>query len=195
MTLAVYPGTFDPITLGHVDVVRRAATLFDRVILGVAHNAAKDSSRLFSIDERVALARAALAHIPGAEVAVVPGLLADFCAQRGADAIVKGLRNGTDFDAEVPMALLNRELGAPETFFLAAAPTHAHVSSSLVKDVARHGGDVSALVPAGVAAALARVFATPAPGTASAPAPAATTAPAADPSTATPNPQNRRTNP
>jgi len=195
VTLAVYPGTFDPITLGHVDVVRRAATLFDRVILGVAHNAAKDSSRLFSIDERVALARAALAHIPGAEVAVVPGLLADFCAQRGADAIVKGLRNGTDFDAEVPMALLNRELGAPETFFLAAAPTHAHVSSSLVKDVARHGGDVSALVPAGVAAALARVFATPAPGTASAPAPAATTAPAADPSTATPNPQNRRTNP
>ncbi|MBM6978513.1 MAG: pantetheine-phosphate adenylyltransferase [Actinomyces succiniciruminis] len=195
MTLAVYPGTFDPITLGHVDVVRRAATLFDRVILGVAHNAAKDSSRLFSIDERVALARAALAHIPGAEVAVVPGLLADFCAQRGADAIVKGLRNGTDFDAEVPMALLNRELGAPETFFLAAAPTHAHVSSSLVKDVARHGGDVSALVPAGVAAALARVFATPAPGTASAPAPAATTVPAADPSTATPNPQNRRTNP
>ncbi|CED91966.1 pantetheine-phosphate adenylyltransferase [Actinomyces succiniciruminis] len=195
MTLAVYPGTFDPITLGHVDVVRRAATLFDRVILGVAHNAAKDSSRLFTIDERVALARAALAHIPGAEVAVIPGLLADFCAQRGADAIVKGLRNGTDFDAEVPMALLNRELGAPETFFLAAAPTHAHVSSSLVKDVARHGGDVSALVPAGVAAALARAFATPAPGTASAPAPAATTAPAADPSTATPNPQNRRTNP
>ncbi|SHE24074.1 pantetheine-phosphate adenylyltransferase [Actinomyces glycerinitolerans] len=195
MTLAVYPGTFDPITLGHVDVVRRAATLFDRVILGVAHNAAKDSSRLFTIDERVALARAALAHIPGAEVAVVPGLLADFCAQRGADAIVKGLRNGTDFDAEVPMALLNRELGAPETFFLAAAPTHAHVSSSLVKDVARHGGDVSALVPASVAAALARVFATPAPGTASAPVPAATTAPAADPSTATPYPQNRRTNP
>lgn len=154
----MYPGTFDPITLGHVDVVRRAGTLFDRVILGVAHNAAKDASRLFSIEQRVELARIALADLPGVEVAVIPGLLAEFCAHRGADAIVKGLRNGSDFDAEIPMALVNRELGAPETLFLAAAPTHAHVSSSLVKDVARHGGDVSGLVPVGVAAALTRAL-------------------------------------
>ncbi|MDU0348471.1 pantetheine-phosphate adenylyltransferase [Actinomyces sp. MRS3W] len=159
MTLAVYPGTFDPITLGHVDVVRRAATLFDRVILGVAQNIAKDGGRLFSIEQRVELARDALADLPDVEVAVIPGLLADFCRQRGADAIVKGLRNGTDFDAEIPMALVNRELGAPETYFLAAAPTHAHVSSSLVKDIARHGGDVTGLVPAGVAVALGKALA------------------------------------
>ncbi|MBE6481362.1 MAG: pantetheine-phosphate adenylyltransferase [Actinomyces ruminicola] len=189
MTLAVYPGTFDPITLGHVDVVRRAGSVFDRVILGIARNATKDGSRLFSIEERVALARAALADLPDVEVAVIPGLLADFCARRGADAIVKGLRNGTDFDAEVPMALLNRELGAPETFFLAAAPTHAHVSSSLVKDVARHGGDVSGLVPPGVAVALARALAAPGPGATGGP-------PSGDLRHASPeSPQNRRTNP
>ena len=149
MSLAVYPGTFDPITLGHVDVVRRALTVFDRIVLGVAQNAAKASGHLLGPDTRVALARRALAGLPGAEVDVVPGLLADYCRDRGADAIVKGLRNGTDLDAEAPMALLNRDLGAPETVFLAAAPAHAHVSSSLVKDVARHGGDVSRLVPDG----------------------------------------------
>ncbi|MDO4242664.1 MAG: pantetheine-phosphate adenylyltransferase [Actinomyces sp.] len=159
MTVAVYPGTFDPITLGHVDVVRRACSVFDRVVVGVAHNAAKAGSHLFDLERRVALARAALAPLPGVEVAVVPGLLADFCRERGAGAIVKGLRSGSDLDAEVPMALLNRDLGAPETVFLVAAPAHAHISSSLVKDVARHGGDVSALVPPGVVVALAQALA------------------------------------
>lgn len=154
MTLAVYPGTFDPITLGHVDVVRRALTVFEDVVLGVAQNAAKSGSHLFPAEQRVALAREALADLPGARVDVVPGLLADYCREAGASAVVKGLRSGTDLDAEVPMALLNRDLGAPETVFLVAAPAHAHVSSSLVKDVARHGGDVSGLVPAGVLAAL-----------------------------------------
>ncbi|VEG25573.1 pantetheine-phosphate adenylyltransferase [Actinomyces howellii] len=158
MTVAVYPGTFDPITLGHVDVVRRATTVFDRVVVGVARNAAKEGSHLFDLGQRLALARAALAELPGVEVAEVPGLLADFCLERGAGAVVKGLRSGTDLDAEVPMALLNRDLGAPETVFLVAAPVHAHVSSSLVKDVARHGGDVSALVPPGVVAALAQAL-------------------------------------
>lgn len=156
MTLAVYPGSFDPITLGHVDVVTRALTMFDRVVLGIARNAAKAASGTFTVEERAGLAREALAGLPGAEVAVVPGLLAEFCAQQGASAIVKGLRSGTDLDAEVPMALLNRDLGAPETVFLVAAPAHAHVSSSLVKDVGRYGGDVSALVPPNVGAALAR---------------------------------------
>ncbi|WP_136192780.1 pantetheine-phosphate adenylyltransferase [Actinomyces procaprae] len=189
MTLAVYPGTFDPITLGHVDVVRRAAALFDHVILGIAHNAAKDGARLFRIEERVALARTALADVAGVEVAVVPGLLAEFCAQRGADAIVKGLRNGTDFDAEVPMALVNRELGAPETLFLTAAPTHAHVSSSLVKEVARHGGDVRAMVPDDVAAALARALGGPPSPAAAEPPPGAFLHDNPGP------PQKRRTNP
>ena len=147
MSVAVYPGTFDPITLGHIDIVRRASTLFDRVILGVAQNAAKASSHLLDLDTRVALARRALQDLPGAEVDIVPGLLADYCRNRGVRAIVKGLRSGTDLDAEAPMASLNRELGAPETVFLVAAPDRAHVSSSLVKDVARYGGDVSHLVP------------------------------------------------
>ena len=147
MSLAVYPGTFDPITLGHLDIVRRASTMFDRIVLGIAQNAAKDSGRLFDLDTRVALARRALADLPGAEVDVVPGLLADYCRDRGADAIVKGLRNGTDLDAEAPMALLNRDLGAPETVFLTASPAYAHISSSLVKDIAGYGRDVSALVP------------------------------------------------
>ena len=159
MTLAVYPGTFDPITLGHVDVVTRARTVFDRVVVGVAHNAAKRGRHLFDLDERLELARASLAHLSGVEVDVVPGLLADYCRERGAGAIVKGLRGGTDLDAEVPMALLNRDLGGPETVFLAAAGAHARVSSSLVKDVAGHGGDVSGLVPAAVLAALERALA------------------------------------
>ena len=148
--LAVCPGSFDPLTLGHVDVVERAAGLFTRVVLGVAHNADKAGRHLLSLEQRLDTARAALAHLPGVEVDVVPGLLADYCRRRGATAIVRGLRNGTDLDAELPMALLNRDLGGPETVFLAAAPGHAHLSSSLVKDVARHGGDVSALVPAPV---------------------------------------------
>ena len=154
MTLAVYPGTFDPITLGHVDVVTRARTLFDRVVVGVAHNAAKRGRHLFGLDERLELARASLAHLSGVEVDAVPGLLADYCRGRGANAIIKGLRNGGDLDAEAPMALLNRDLGAPETVFLTASPIHAHISSSLVKDVAGYGRDVSALVPPAVRRAL-----------------------------------------
>jgi len=103
------------------------------------------------VGERLELARASLAHLSGVEVDVVPGLLADYCRERGAGAIVKGLRGGTDLDAEVPMALLNRDLGAPETVFLPASPAYAHISSSLVKDIAGYGRDVSALVPPAVA--------------------------------------------
>lgn len=157
-TLAVYPGSFDPITLGHVDVVTRALTLFDRVVVGVAHNPAKAGRHLLGAEERAELARRSLAHLAGVEVELVPGLLADYCRARGATAIVKGLRSGTDLDAEAPMALLNRELGAPETVFLVADPAHAHVSSSLVKDIASHGGDVSPHVPHCVARALAQAL-------------------------------------
>ena len=107
--LAVCPGSFDPLTLGHVDVVERAAGLFTRVVLGVAHNADKAGRHLLSLEQRLDTARAALAHLPGVEVDVVPGLLADYCRRRGATAIVRGLRNGTDLDAELPMALLNRD--------------------------------------------------------------------------------------
>jgi len=156
MTTAVCPGSFDPVTLGHLDVVRRARSMFDHVVVGIAKNAGK--SPLLDLDERVRLARAALADVPGVEVAVVPGLLVDFCAEVGAAAIVKGLRGGADYDAEVPMALMNRHLTGVETVFVTGDPNLAHVASSLVKDVARHGGDVSDLVPPGVADALAAAF-------------------------------------
>jgi len=154
MSLAVYPGSFDPLTLGHVDIASRATTLFDVVVIGVAHNAAKAGRHLLDVEERLALVRASTSHLPGVEVDLVPGLLADYCRQRGASAIIKGLRNGSDLDAELPMALLNRDLGAPETVFLTASPAYAHISSSLVKDIAGYGRDVSALVPPAVARTL-----------------------------------------
>lgn len=154
MTLAVCPGSFDPITLGHVDVVRRARRMFDEVILAVADNPAK--RYLFSAQERVDLATRALAGLDGVRVALVPGLLATFCTEQGADVIVKGLRGGADVDAEHTMALMNRHLAGIETTFLLGDPALAHIASSLVKDVAGHGGDVSELVPPVVAEALAR---------------------------------------
>ena len=154
MRLAVYPGSFDPLTLGHVDIASRATTLFDVVVIGVAHNAAKAGRHLLDVEERLALARTSTSHLPGVEVDLVPGLLADYCRGRGASAIIKGLRNGSDLDAELPMALLNRDLGAPETVFLTASPAYAHISSSLVKDIAGYGRDVSALVPPAVARTL-----------------------------------------
>lgn len=154
MTLAVYPGSFDPITLGHVDVVRRATTIFDRVVLAIGRNSAKSGQHLFDLDTRVRLARESLSEVAGASVEVVPGLLAAYCQQVGAQAIIKGLRSGTDLDSEAPMAVLNRQIGAPETLFLPASPALAHISSSLVKEAARFGASVSAFVPPPVAQAL-----------------------------------------
>ena len=151
MSLAVCPGSFDPITFGHVDVIRRARTMFDDVVVAVAHNASK--SAWFSPEQRVALAREALADLD-VRVDVVHGLVADDARDAGAAAIVKGLRGGADFDGEQPMALMNRHLSGVETVFLVGDGAHAHIASSLVKDIARHGGDVSDLVPAGVALAL-----------------------------------------
>ncbi|WP_250447058.1 pantetheine-phosphate adenylyltransferase [Actinotalea sp. C106] len=149
MTIAVCPGSFDPITLGHLDVVRRGVRLFDEVVVGVARNASK--SALLSVEDRVGLARSAVAEIPGVRVEVVPGLLVDFCQEIGATALLKGLRGGADYDAELPMALMNRHLTGIETVFVPADRGVAHIASSLVKDVARHGGRVEDLVPPGVA--------------------------------------------
>ena len=148
MSTAVCPGSFDPITLGHVDIVRRAASLFDEVVVGVAQNSSK--AALLGVDVRVELARAALADVPGVRVEPVTGLLAEFVRSVGAVAIVKGLRGGADFDAELPMALMNRRLTGVETVFLAGDQALAHIASSLVKDVARFGGDIDDLVPPGV---------------------------------------------
>jgi pantetheine-phosphate adenylyltransferase len=155
VTIAVCPGSFDPITLGHLDIVRRARRMFDVVVVGVARNASK--SALLSPAERVGLARAALEADPEtADVRVeeVPGLLVEFCRDVGAVAVVKGLRGGADFDSELPMALMNRHLTGLETVFVPGDQRYAHVASSLVKDIARHGGPVDDLVPGGVADAL-----------------------------------------
>jgi pantetheine-phosphate adenylyltransferase len=148
VTTAVCPGSFDPITLGHLDVVRRARALFDEVVVGVARNSSK--SALLTQDQRVDLVREAVADLDGVRVAPVPGLLSAFCAEVGAAAVVKGLRGGADVDHEVPMALMNRHLSGVETVFVLGDPALAHVASSLVKDVARHGGPIADLVPAGV---------------------------------------------
>lgn len=157
MTLAVCPGSFDPITLGHVDVVRRTATLVDEVVVAIARNHRKTS--LFSEEQRVALAREALADVPGVRVDVVTGLLADYCRDIGADTIVKGLRGAADFDNEQAMALLNRHLSGVETLFMLGDPSYSHISSSFVKDVAGHGGPIDDLVPPGVARALTSALA------------------------------------
>lgn len=167
MTTVVCPGSFDPITLGHLDVVRRATTMFDDVVVGVAKNPGK--SGLLDLETRAGLVRAALesADEPGlarVRVAVVPGLLVDFCREIGAVAVVKGLRGGGDFDAEQPMALMNRHLSGVETIFLPGDQRYAHVASSLVKDIVRHGGPVDDLVPAGVTEALRAALGQPAAG-------------------------------
>ena len=148
MTVAVCPGSFDPFTLGHLDVVRRAASLFDVVVVGVARNSAKNA--LLDPETRVRLASEAVADLPHVRVDVVPGLLVDFCREVGARAIVKGLRGGADLDAETPMALMNRHLVGVETVFVIGDQSLAHVASSMVKDVARYGGPIDDLVPPGV---------------------------------------------
>ncbi|MDM7853957.1 pantetheine-phosphate adenylyltransferase [Cellulomonas alba] len=148
MSLAVCPGSFDPITLGHLDVVRRARSMFDEVVVGVAVNSSKRA--LLDLDTRVALAQKAVADLPGVRVEVVPGLLADFVTQVGAVAVVKGLRGAADVDAETPMALMNRHLSGVETVFVPGDSALAHIASSLVKDVARFGGPIDDLVPPGV---------------------------------------------
>lgn len=156
MSLAVCPGSFDPITLGHLDIARRARGIFDEVVIAVAHNAVKNY--FFDLEHRVELARAAVAGLD-IRVEVVEGLLADYCRDVGATAIVKGLRGGADLDGEAPMAVVNRHLVGVETVFLLSEGSHAHIASSLVKDVARHGGDVTELVPPAVATALTTAFA------------------------------------
>ncbi len=148
MKIAVCPGSFDPVTLGHLDIVRRAAGLFDRVIVVVMTNAAKQP--LFSREERIDLLSRAVAEEKLDRVSVdgYDGLLADYIRLRNADVIVKGLRAMSDFEYEFQMALTNRKLDpAAETVFLTTAPEHLYLSSSLVKQVAGYGGDISDFVP------------------------------------------------
>lgn len=154
---AVFPGTYDPITRGHEDLIRRGLNLADRVVVAVAGQGGK--APLFTAPERVALAKAALGDDPRLEVRQFDGLLVDFVREVGATLLVRGLRYVSDFEYEYQMALMNRKL-APEieTLFLAPAFDHVYLSSSLVREVARFGGDVTDLVHPVVAAALARKF-------------------------------------
>ncbi|MCS7172607.1 MAG: pantetheine-phosphate adenylyltransferase [Armatimonadetes bacterium] len=149
MIVAVYPGTFDPIHLGHLDIIVRAAGLFDVLVVGVAHNPAKRP--LFSPEERVEMVREATSGLSGVRVEAFEDLTVTFARRCGARVIVKGLRATMDFDAEMKMAMMNRRL-APEveTLFLPTSPALAYLSSTLIKEVARLGGDVSELVPSGV---------------------------------------------
>ena len=152
MRRAVCPGSFDPVTLGHLDVIGRAARLFDEVVVAVGTNVSK--SRLFDADERIAMMRRACGDLDNVSVEGFTGLVTTFCADRGATAIVKGLRAAADFDYELQMAQMNSSLTGVETVFIPTSPERGFVSSSLVKEVAGFGGDVSAFVPDFVDAAL-----------------------------------------
>jgi pantetheine-phosphate adenylyltransferase len=141
----VCPGSFDPVTNGHLDVIERAAGLFDEVVIAVLVNVSKEG--LFSVDERIAMLREVAGHLPNVVVESFDGLLVDYCRERDIPAVVKGLRAVTDFDYELQMAQMNHRLTRLETLFVATNPEYSYLSSSLVKEVAAYGGDVSGLVP------------------------------------------------
>jgi pantetheine-phosphate adenylyltransferase len=154
---ALYPGSFDPLTLGHLDLIERGAQLFDGLVVAVLRNPSKNPC--FSVEARLEQIRQATSHLPSVEVAAFDGLTVDFAQQCGAGVILRGLRALSDFEYELQIAHTNKSL-APrlETLFLATATAHSFLSSSVVKEVARFGGAVEHMVPPGVAENLARLF-------------------------------------
>ena len=152
MRKVVCPGSFDPVTNGHLDIVGRAAALFDEVTIVVAVNRSK--AGLFTVEERLELLAEVTGHWSNVRLDSFEGLLVDFCRDRGIPAIVKGLRAVSDFDYELQMAQMNRQLAGVETLFVPTSATYSYLSSSLLKEVAAHGGDVDGLVPDVVAARL-----------------------------------------
>ena len=157
MRTAIYPGSFDPLTNGHLDVVQRAAKLFDRVVVAVAKNEGKNP--LFTLNERLALVKKAIAHLPNVEADSFDGLLVEYVVSRQAQAIVRGLRAISDFEFEFQLALMNRKLNENiETIFMMPKDTYTFLSSRIVKEIARLGGDVGGFVPVPVQTALARKF-------------------------------------
>jgi len=158
-SIAVYPGSFDPITFGHLDIAARSAAMFEELHILVVHNQAK--SPRFTLEQRVALIEASLKLIKlpvGSKIVVATlpsGLLVDYCRRVSANALVKGVRTNVDLDYELPMARVNRDLAGVETVFIPADPSFGHISSSLVKQVADLGGQVNKYVPEPVAKALA----------------------------------------
>ena len=153
MRTVIYPGSFDPLTNGHLDVVQRAARLFDRVIVAVAQNDTKQP--LFTLAERLALVRAAIKHLPHVEADSFDGLLIEYAARQKAQAVVRGLRAVSDFEFEFQLALMNRKLNENvEAIFMMPKDTYTFLSSRIVKEIARLGGDVSSFVPPHVQTAL-----------------------------------------
>ena len=148
MRRAACPGSFDPVTNGHIDIIGRAALLFDEVVVAVGVNASKN--RLFSPEERIDMLTEAVSAYPNVVVDGFEGLLTDFCQERGISVLVKGLRAVSDFDYELQMAQMNSSLAPVETVFVPTSPEYSFLASSLVKEVAAFGGDVSGLVPAHV---------------------------------------------
>ena len=157
MRTAIYPGSFDPITNGHLDVLQRAAKLFDRVIVAVARSESKHP--LFTLEKRVQMVARAVRHLPSVEADSFDGLLVNYVEQRSAQAVVRGLRAVSDFEFEFQLALMNRKLNERiETIFMMPKDTYTFLSSRIVKEMAQLGGDVSAFVPAHVRTALAGKF-------------------------------------
>jgi pantetheine-phosphate adenylyltransferase len=153
--LAIYPGSFDPLTNGHVDIIARGAKLFDRVVVAILLNAGKQP--LFSVDERVAIVREVFKDMPSVEVDTFQGLLVEYARERQANVIVRGLRAVADFEYELQMALMNRHLSADlETVFMMPAEQYTYVSSRLIKEIAALGGSLTGLVPPTVETRLVR---------------------------------------
>lgn len=146
MRIGIYPGSFDPITLGHLDVIERAAKLVDSLIIGVLNNSSKQP--LFSAEDRVGMIKLVTAHIPNVKVEAFEGLLVDFAKERNASIVVRGLRAVTDFEYELQMAQTNSKISSQvDTIFLATNVKYAYLSSSVVREIAKYGGDISHFVP------------------------------------------------
>jgi pantetheine-phosphate adenylyltransferase len=157
--LAIYPGSFDPVTNGHLDVIHRASRLFDRLIVAVALNDQKHKTNLFSLEERLALLRKSCAAVANLEIAPLDGLLVQFARSRQVTAIVRGLRAISDFEFEFQMALMNRKMEPTiETIFLMPKEDYTYLSSRIVKEIARLGGNIEAFVPDCVVEALKTKF-------------------------------------
>ncbi len=160
MVTAIYPGSFDPVTVGHLDVVKRATELFDKIVIAVY--GAPSKNMLFDADERVALINESLKDLPGVEVTKFEGLVVRFAKEVGAKVIVRGLRSGSDFEYEFDMAFMNRKLEPNlDMMFFMTSQEHMFVSSSLLKEVARLGGDISGMMPPHVANAVRSKFGLP----------------------------------